>query len=246
MLALVLSLAALAALGLSSWVPAWLGRDSGMADVPPGLLEVAPQARGVAVLGGGVTASLYASGLRISHEDRILTETVLTGSLVSAVRGAVAVEDGQPRERVDRTFDHLRITDLRVLPGRATYTGLVGDGEETLPVEIRLELAGPVVRLGVGVPRARGLVVHLDRKPATTGLPPVLPHRNLRRQAFWLPPDTGRSDPAFTTVLGTDTAIGPAGVPRGVDLRFEGRLDVHVWSDSAVLTISARPDLRPP
>ena len=245
MVALVLSLTALAALGLSSWVPGWLGRDSGMADVEPGMLQIDPQARGIATLGGGVTASLYDSGLRLSHDDDILTETVLRGSFVSAVLGSVEGTGNGTSEHIDHEYNHLRITDLRFLPGRATYSGEVSDGTTSLPMEVRIELAGPVVRIGVSVPQASGVVVHLAHKPATTGLPPVLPFRNQRRNAFWLPADTGRSDPAFTTVLGTDVAIGPAGVARGVDQRSSGRLDVHVWSDSAVVTVSSRPDPRP-
>jgi hypothetical protein len=97
----------------------------------------------------------------------------------------------------------------------------------------------------VSVPRASALVVHLDHEPATTGIPPALPFRNLRRHAYWLAPDTGRADPAFTTVLGTDVAVGPAGVARAVDLRAAGRNDVHVWSESVVLSVTARPDPRP-
>jgi hypothetical protein len=245
MVALVLSLTALAALGLSTWVPARLGHDSGMADVGPGLLQIDPGARGIATLGGGVTAALYDSGLRISHEDDILTETVIRGSLVSAVVGRVSGTADDPVEEVSHRYDHVRITELRFLPGRATYLGEVSDGERSLPLEVRIELAGPVVRIGFSIPQASAVVVHLDHKPATTGLPPVLPFENLRRQAFWLPADTGRSDPAFTTVLGTEMAIGPAGVLRGVDLRSTGRHDVHVWSDSAVLTVTARADPRP-
>jgi hypothetical protein len=245
MVALVLSLAALTALGLSSWVPGWLGRDSGMADVEPGMLQVDDQARGIATLGGGVTASLYDSGLRISHDDDILTETVLRGSFLSAVVGTVEGSGNATTEHVERQYNHLRITDLRFLPGRAVYSGQVSDGTDALPVEIRIELAGPVVRLGFSVPQASGVVVHLAHQPATTGLPPVLPFRNLRRNAFWLPAATGRSDPAFTTVLGTDVAIGPAGVARGVDQRSSGRFDLHVWSSAAVVSVSSRPDQRP-
>ena len=245
MLALVLSLSALAALGLSSWVPGWLGRDSGMADVEPGMLRIDEQARGIATLGGGVTASLYDSGLRLSHGDDILSETVLRGSLVSAVVGTVEGSGNDTTEKIEREYSHVRITDLRFLPGRATYLGEVSDGEVSLPMELRIELAGPVVRVGVSVPQASGVVVHLAHKPATTGLPPVLPFRNLRRNAYWLPAETGRSDPAFTTVLGTDVAIGPACVVRGVDQRSTGRLDVHVWSQAAVLTVSSRADPRP-
>lgn len=245
MVALVLSLAALAALGLSSWVPAWLGRDSRMADVAPGMLTVDPEARGIATLGGGVTAALYDSGLRISHDDDILAETVIRGSLVSAVVGQVSGSGEQTLERVDHEYDHVRIRHLLFLPGRAIYLGEVSDGRKALPLVIRIELAGPVVRVGVSVPGASAIVVHLDRKPATTGLPPVLPFRNLRRHAYWLPVAAGRDDPAFTTVLGTDMAIGPERVARGVDVRSNGRNDVHVWSSSAVVTVSARPDPRP-
>ena len=84
--------------------------------------------------------------------------------------------------------------------------------------------------------------MHLDRKPATTGLPPVpaLP-QPARVTRTGSPVATGRDDPAFTTVLGTDMAIGPERVARGVDVRSEGRNDVHVWSSSAVVT-----RLRPP
>ncbi|SES22247.1 hypothetical protein SAMN05216199_2400 [Pedococcus cremeus] len=245
MVALVLSLAALTALGLSSWVPGWLGRDSGMADVEPGMLQVDQQARGIATLGGGVTASLYDSGLRLSHDDDILTETVLRGSFLSAVVGTAEGTGNATTEHVEHEYNHLHITDLRFLPGRAVYSGEVSDGSNSLPVEIRIELAGPVVRIGFSVPLASGVVVHLAHKPATTGLPPVLPFRNLRRNDFWLPADTGRSDPAFTTVLGTDVAIGPAGVARGVDQRSSGRLDLHVWSSSAVVTVSSRPNPSP-
>ena len=143
-----------------------------MADVVPGMLVVEPDARGVATLGGGVTAALYESGLRISHEDDILAETVVRGALVSAVVGAVEAEGAEPTERVDHQWGHVRITGLAFLPGRATYTGEVfDDAEESLPLELRVELAGPVVRIGVSIPRASAVVVHLDYAPATTGLP---------------------------------------------------------------------------
>jgi hypothetical protein len=245
MVALVASLAALALLGLWSWVPSWLGRDSGMADVVPGLLVVEPQARGVATLGGGVTASLYESGLRLSSGDDILLESVNRGALLSAVSGSVTGEGDATTERVAHTYNHVRVTRLQFLPGRATYSGEVSDGQVALPFELRIELAGPVVRLGASVPRASAVVVHLDYSPATTGLPPVLPFRSLRREAHWLPAETGRTTPAFTSVLGTDVAVGPAGVTRGLDLRSAGRNDVHVWGEAAVLSVTARPDPRP-
>lgn len=240
MVALVVSLSALAVLGLSSWLPARLGPDEGMDDVPPGLLLVDEQARGVATLGGGVTSALYDSGLRLSHEDDILTETVIRGSLVSAVIGSLDSDGAKPVERVTRTLDHVRIRELRFLPGRAVYSGEVYDRRGSLPLEIRIELAGPVVRLGVSIPGADAIVVHLDRKAATLGIPPGLPEKNLRRKAYWVAPDTGRNDMVLSTVLGTELAVGPEGVVRGMDLREDGRHDVHVWSDAVALSVSSR------
>jgi hypothetical protein len=239
MVALLLSMAGLTLLGLSTAAPAWLGRETGLADVQPGLLVVDEQARGIATLGGGVTAALYSSGLRLSHEGDILTETVNRGSLVSAVVGSLA-DGATPEEHVTRSLDHVRIRELQFLPGRATYTGEVYDDQGSLPLEIRLELAGPVVRLGVSIPGADAVVIHLDHKPATLGIPPGLPDRNLRRRAFWVDPATDRNTPVLSTVLGTDVAVGPEGVARGMDLRSQGRHDVHVWSDSAVLGVSSR------
>ena len=63
MVALVVSLLAALSLGLTSWVPRVLERDIGVADVAPGLLEVAQDARGVQSLGAGLSVALYDSGL---------------------------------------------------------------------------------------------------------------------------------------------------------------------------------------
>lgn len=241
MVALVLSLSALAVLGLATRLPGWLGADEGFEDVAPGLLVVEERARGVATLGGGVTAAMYSSGLRISRGNDTLVESVIRGSLASAVFGSVSGYGDDTSERVDGHASNMRVRELLFLPGRATYLGEVFDEDRTLPLTIRIELAGPVIRIGVSVIGADGLVVHLDHRPATTGIEPALPSRNLRKSAAWIRPATAAGAPAFTSLLGTDIGVGPQPVARGVDLRRLGRVDVHVWSDAVMLTVSSRP-----
>lgn len=244
MVALVVSLAALALLGLATNVPGWVGRGEGFVDVPPGLLTVGADAKGVATLGGGVTVSLYSDGLRVNRDSSLLLQTVIGGSMLSAVEGSAATDsDGRTRERVTREFDHVTITELVFLPGRATYLGTVGDGSRTLPLTLRVEAGGGVIRIGASVIGADGIVWHLNREPQTIGIRPGLPAVNLRNAAAWVDPGTVEGRAVFSTLLGTDVGIGPQRVARGVDIRSDGRTDVHVWTDGCFLTVSsqARP-----
>ena len=244
MVALVASLAALALLGLATNVPGWLGRGEGFVDVPPGLLRVDDDARGVATLGGGVTVSLYSDGLRISRESSLLLQTVIGGSMLSAVEGSATTDsDGHTQERVTGRFDNVTITELVFLPGRATYFGTVGDGSRTLPLTLKIEAAGGVVRFGASVNGADGVVWHLNREPLTVGIRPGLPPVNLRNAAAWVDPGAVEGRAVFTTLLGTDVGVGPQRVARGVDIRSQGRTDIHIWSDACFLTVSsqARP-----
>lgn len=241
MVAFVLSLSALAVLGLVTRLPGWVGADEGIENVEPGLLLVEERARGVATLGGGVTAAMYSSGLRISRGNDILLESVISGSLASAVFGSATGYGEDTSEQVEGQISNMRVRELLFLPGRATYLGEVFDEDRSLPLTIRIELAGPVIRIGFSVIGADGLVVHLDHRPATIGIAPALPTRNLRNSAAWIRPATPAGGPAFTSILGTDIGVGPQTVARGVDVRHLGRVDVHVWSDAVMLTVSSRP-----
>lgn len=241
MVAFVASLAALALLGLVTNVPGWVGRGDGFVDVPPGLLRVADGAKGVATLGGGVTVSLYSDGLRISRDSSLLLQTVIGGSMLSAVEGSATTEaDGRTQEQVTRRYDHVTITELVFLPGRATYFGTVGDGSRTLPLTLKIEAGGAVVRVGASVGGADGVVWHLNHEPLTVGLRPGLPAVNLRDSATWVDPGAVEGRAVFSTLLGTDVGIGPQPVARGVDIRAEGRTDIHVWSDASSLTVSSQ------
>lgn len=244
MVALVASLAALALLGLATSVPGWVGRGEGFVDVTPGLLTVRADAKGVATLGGGVTVSLYSDGLRVNRDSSLLLQTVIGGSMLSAVEGSATTDaDGRTRERVTRRFDNVTITELVFLPGQATYLGTVGDGSRTLPLTLRIEAGGGVIRIGASVIGADGIVWHLNREPQTIGIRPALPAVNLRNSAAWVDPGTVEGRAVFSTLLGTDVGVGPQRVARGVDIRSDGRTDVHVWTDGCFLTVSsqARP-----
>jgi hypothetical protein len=247
MVALVASMSALALLGLYTHLPGWLGHDEGFVDVQPGLLTVAKDARGVATLGGGVTVSLYSDGMRIYRGHDLLLQSVIGGSLLSAVEGHVTGTGADTREHVDAHLDNVAINELVFLPGRATYFGRVYDGHRTMALTLRIELAGSFIRLSVSANGADGVVFHLDHEPATFGLRPALRTVNLRKSAVWIAPSTLDGQFAFSTLLGTDVGAGPQRVARGVDLRSTGRTDLHIWSDSAYLTFSsqARPEPSP-
>ena len=247
MVALVAALGALAQLGRATQQPGWVGRDAGFADVSPGLLRVAPDAKGVATLGGGVSVSLYADGLRIVRGQSLLTQTVIGGSMLSALEGRASGTGADTEEEVTRRLSNISIDELVFLPGRATYFGTVADGDGSMPLVIRVELAGSVIRIGASVNGADGIVWHLDHRPLTTGLRPALPDRNLRGSAAWIARGTVEGQAAFSTNLGTDVGVGPGRVARGVDVRADGRIDVNIWSDAGFLTVSsfARPQPAP-
>jgi hypothetical protein len=244
MVALVVSLAAAAALGVSTWLPVLLRTDIGLVSVQPGLLTVHPGARGIATLGRGYTVAAYQSGFRVSASTGPLVDTITQGAPVSAVVGEVTRDDARPREDVETTLDHVRIDEVRIEPSRAAYLGEVYgevDGEERrMPLRLTFLLTTAGVFMSAHVQGADAVVVHLDAMPATTGLPPALPDRNLRKRGWWVVTAAGEQR-AFTSARRAVVGIGPAVRPRGLDLRPDGRLDVHVWSNRATLTLSGVP-----
>lgn len=245
MVALVASVSALALLGLYTHLPGWLGHDEGFVDVQPGLLTVAKDARGVATLGGGVTVSLYADGMRIFRGGDLLLQTVIGGSLLSAMEGQVTGTGADTREHIDSHLDNVAIDELVFLPGRATWFGRVYDGSRSMPLTLRVELAGSFIRLTASVNGADGVVFHLDHEPATYGLRPALRTVNLRKSAMWIAPSALDGQFAFSTLLGTDVGAGPQRVARGVDLRSTGRTDLHIWTDAAYVTVSSQAQQQP-
>jgi hypothetical protein len=240
MVALVVSLTAAMALGLTSWVPRVLARDIGVADVEPGLLQVAQGARGVQSLGAGLSVALYDSGFRLARGSTVLADTVTRGAPVTAVTGTLEEVNGHPREDVTAELMHVRIDAVRRDGDTVLYSGVVHDDEASLPLRIEFEPTEGRIRMDAAVPGADAVAIHLDWRPATTGIAPALPERNLRERAYWVDP-TVVEQPAFTWVLGTDVSIGPVQVPRAVDLRQDGRIAVHVWAPRAVVTVTDTP-----
>lgn len=240
MVLLVVSLTAALGLGLTSWVPKFLQRDIGVADVAPGLLEVAQNARGVQSLGAGLSVALYDSGFRLARGSTVLADTVTRGAPVTAVLGSLDEVNGHSREDVTSTLMHVRIDAVRRVKDTVRYNGVVHDATRSLPLRIDFQPIDGRIRMDAAVPGADAVAIHLDWRPATTGLAPSLPERNLRERAYWVDP-TVVEQPAFTWVLGTDVSIGPVQVPRAVDLRQDGRIAVHVWAPRAVVTVTDTP-----
>ena len=147
-----------------------------MADVVPGMLVVEPDARGVATLGGGVTAALYESGLRISHEDDILAETVVRGARVRGGRGGRG--GGRRAHRARRP-------PVRPRPHHSAWPSCPA-GPPTPARCSTTQSSRCPSSCGSSWPARRAhrrehpaasaVVVHLDYAPATTGLPgPAVP-----------------------------------------------------------------------
>ena len=240
MLALVLSLSGALVLGLTSWVPRVMARGIGIVDVEPGLLEVAQGARGVQSLGAGLSVSLFTSGFRLARGSEVLADTVTRGAPVSAMFGTVTEGGDHPRETVSGVLSTVRIDAVRRVGDVVEYLGVVRDSSTSRPLRIKFEPTDGSIRMDVLVPAVDALAIHLDWRPATTGIAPALPERNLRERAYWVDP-TVIAQPAFTWVLGTDVTIGPVQVPRAVDLRQDGRIAVHVWAPRAVVTVTDTP-----
>ena len=240
MLALVVSLSGALVLGLTSWVPRVMARGIGIVDVEPGLLEVAQGARGVQSLGAGLSVSLFTSGFRLARGSEVLADTVTRGAPVSAMFGSVSEGGEHPRETVSGVLSTVRIDAVRRVGDVVEYIGVVRDSSTSRPLRIKFEPTDGSIRMDVLVPAVDALAIHLDWRPATTGIAPALPERNLRERAYWVDP-TVIAQPAFTWVLGTDVTIGPVQVPRAVDLRQDGRIAVHVWAPRAVVTVTDTP-----
>ncbi|MFC7491142.1 MULTISPECIES: hypothetical protein [unclassified Knoellia] len=244
MVALVVSVTAALVLGIATWLPGVLRTDIGLVPVEPGLLTVDPDARGIATLGRGYTVAAYQSGFRVSAASGPLIDTITRGSPVSAVLGDLDRRDGHPIEHVDATLDHVRIDEVRIEPGRAAYLGEVYDESDgaprTMPLRLVFLLTTSGVHVTAHVQGADAVVVHLDAMPATTGLPPALPSMNLRKRGWWFVRTTGEQQ-ALTSARRSVIGVGPASQTRGLDLRPDGRLDVHVWSNRATLNLSGVP-----
>ena len=170
----------------------------------------------------------------------MLADTVTRGAPVSAMFGSVSEGGEHPRETVTGVLSTVRIDAVRRVGDVVEYIGVVRDSSTSRPLRIKFEPTDGSIRMDVLVPAVDALAIHLDWRPATTGIAPALPERNLRERAYWVDP-TVIAQPAFTWVLGTDVTIGPVQVPRAVDLRQDGRIAVHVWAPRAVVTVTDTP-----
>ncbi len=231
----------LVALGLFLAVqwPHWVRGDVGLVVTAPGLLTVDAVARGEVTLGNGYTVAMQSGGLRIARGEGVMLDSVTGGAFLSAVTGSVTGH----RERVTAAVSNIQIRSLAIRAGHALWRGTAyADGtppDRGRPLLVDATLTGHTVSVGFTVQGVDGLVLHVDPRPATTGLPPALPDRNLRLRGWWV---TGDTVPLYDNVLRVVVGLGPPTVPRALDLRPDGLLDLHVWTNRAVLTVTTRPD----
>lgn len=239
MVSLVVTLAAALGLVLAVEWPHWARGDIGLVATAPGLLTVEAVARGEVTLGDGYTVAMQSSGLRVARGEGVMLDSVTRGAFLSAVTGSVTGH----RERVTAGLTNIQITSLEIRDGHAFWRGTAyADGtppDQGRRLLVDATLAGHTVSVAFTVQGVDGLVVHLDPRPATTGLPPALPDRNLRLRGWWV---TGDTIPLYDNVLRVAVGLGPGTVPRALDLRPDGLLDLHVWTNRAVLTVTTRPN----
>ncbi len=222
-------------------MPRVLERDIGVADVAPGLLEVAQDARGVQSLGAGLSVALYDSGFRLARGSTVLADTVTRGAPVTAVMGSLDEVNGHPREQVTSTLMHVRIDAVRrVKDIVALQRGGARRHDEPaaahrLPADRRPDpdgCRGARRRRGRHPPRLAARDHAASPRPCPSATCASAPTGSTPRVV---------EQPAFTWVLGTDVSIGPVQVPRAVDLRQDGRIAVHVWAPRAVVTVTDTP-----
>jgi hypothetical protein len=239
MVSLVVTVVAALGLMVSIEAPHWTRGDIGLVPAAPGLLTVDPVARGEVTLGNSYTVSMQASGLRIARGDGVMVDTVTKGGFLSALTGSVTGH----REDVTADLSNVHITSLEIQNGHALWHGTTyGDNsrpEQGKPLLVDAMVTGHTVRVTFTVKGVDGLILHLDPRAATIGQPPALPPRNLRLRGWWV---TGLSIPLFHNVLRVVVGLAPGTVPRAIDLRPDGVLDLHVWADEAVLTVTTDPN----
>lgn len=239
MVALLLSLCGALVLAAIIWVPPALGRDSGLRPVQPGLLVVAPEASGVVTLGQGRAAQLDDAGLRITNGGNVLFRTVRGGSPFSALRGEVDGRGNDRSEEITQDLSNLEIQRLSIKPGEVTWSGELVGGDARMPASVTVRLEGPRISLEARAEGADALVVHSAQESGTLGRAPGLPSRPLRKRAWWVGDGSVPVTDAYVTQLRTLIGIGPRGAHRGIDLRRMGHTDLHVWSSTAVVTMTS-------
>ncbi|KRE36102.1 hypothetical protein ASG73_15745 [Janibacter sp. Soil728] len=239
MVSLLLSMTGALLLAAVIWVPPALGQDSGVRQVQPGLLVVAPEARGVVTLGSGRAVQLDETGLRVTNGSTLLFRTVRGGSPMSALLGTVEGRDGDRVEQISTVMSNLDIDRLSIKPGEVTWSGRLTNAEQSLPATIVVRLEGARLVVTAEAKGADAVVVHSAQELGTRGRAPGLPERLLRKRAWWVGDGPAPVTDAYSTELGVVVGVGPRGSHRGIDLRRMGHTDLHAWSSSQTLTMTS-------
>lgn len=244
-MAFALAMLGVVVLAGMTWIPPFLGKDSGVHVTRPGLLTVAELATGEVVFPDGASVSLSPSGFRFADAAGVLLDTVTRGSPVTVLTGDVTGGGGKRREVLASIAANVAIEHRLSDDELARYTGVVYNDDETVrrPLTIDVAEAAGRFRVIVHVPAVDAVVVHLRYDRNTVGYAPSVPDRNLATRAWWIRNAWPASTPIFTTMRGVSVAIGPADVDRALDLRELGRTDIHIWAARVELGLTR---LRPP
>ena len=227
--------------------PSLLRATQEVVDVQPQWLRVDDSVRGLVRLNDRLTVSLYDSGLQVRRSGRVIFETVRSGSILSAGAGRVLGEGDDRAERIEWTVDSWHVVSLQVRGSRATYSGEMVGGPVTVPASVTIAPAGTGAAVTATVAGVDLVVLHTDRPQAPVGLTPALPDRGLARRAWWIPRAPAGAGAAggppvvavmTSAVRGTRTVTAVrADSDVVVDLRHQGRAEIHGWSPTLRLEV---------
>lgn len=235
LLATVVALLALSALGVAKSWPRWTSPNPHAARVDPVLLRADADVRGWVDLGDGARASIYASGLRIEQGDQVVLKTIERAAPLSALTGRLRTVDGRPSEDVSRRSEQVRITGRALSAGAVTYTGSVRlTGGRELPLTLAVRRVSDGIDVDATVSGADAVVLGLDERFVHV----VAPSRAALRVGAWWP--------AASRVYLRDPKDGPSWAMTVrtqrptrfvVDQRQRGLTEMHVWSASVSLEL---------
>lgn len=219
--------------------PRWWPDSDGLVDVQPQMLVVHAAAKGQVDLGDGLAVSLFTDGMRLLHGGDVVFQTVPLGAFVSAGSGSVTRHGGQPSERLTATLDNLEITGRSSTPGGVRYAGRIFSRTRSRPFSMTVTRTDQRINLSVAVPGSQLLVLHTAFEHLTVGVAGRLPARNLKDSVWWVRSAAPQNltGAAYTTFLGSTVGVVSPGMT-ALDIRHEGRTDIHVWAPAITVTVS--------
>ena len=234
------ALAGLLVLAVVHYGPGLLAPDPGVARLAPTIFQPAAGSRGVHDLGGGVTASVFLSGLRVDVDGRPVLKTTERAAPVAVLDGRLRESADGPVEEPNAEQRSLTVDEAVASAGRVTWAGVASMSDGT---RVRLALtvtAQGADRFSLAVSAEQpvdGFAVALD--PRFTDV--VAPPGDARRVWAWWSDD--RPGLVAARVRGELShgawGLEVTGGRVAVDRRTDGATFLHVWGASPTLTFTA-------